>query len=229
MRKTLLFSLVMIGLVACTPGTNSPTPSPMYTNTLSPTNTLSETKEYQPSPTVPATATSTTVKNLTTTKNEIVDFMIAYIVENEIEEMIDIIDKENVPLIDKPPDHFIVILSPISQPIDEDYSKLQDALDTKNAEKVWIYKNGELVSQTDGQTAIQDYQAFIKNAPQYPSIFMWGYNEFGIVSISDDGKEAKVYLASTCGSLCGHGIILFLEKNKDNKWQLKDMTPLWQS
>jgi len=133
--------------------------------------------------------------------------MVDYIVKNEIEAMIDIIYKEEIPLIEEPPARFIIIFSPISQPIDEDYSKLMNALETDNVEFVWVYENDELVLQTDTQAVIRDYQEFIKSAPQMPSIFTWGYNEFGIVAISDDGQKAEVYLASSCGSLCGHGIL----------------------
>lgn len=229
MRNAILVFIMLIGLVACKPIANSSMLSPVPTSTSSPTQTIIATKDPTSTPTISPTSTFAPTQDLSITKDEIVGFMVDYIVKNEIEAMIDIINKGGIPSIEKPPAQFIIILSPISQRIGEDYSKLVDALDTKNAEQVWTYENGKLASQTDRQTAIRDYQALIKNAPRMPSIFMWGNNEFGIVSISNDGQGATVYLATSCGSACGHGLVMVLVKNKDNQWEIKDIKPLWGS
>jgi hypothetical protein len=186
MRNIILVFIVLAGLVACTPVAVSPTPSPVSTSTVSPTKTATATKEKIPTPTLTSTSTPIPTRELSITEVEIVDFMVDYVVKNEIEAMIDIIDKEDIPLIENPPSQFIIILSPILQPIGEDHSQLMNALDTENAERVWIYENGGLRTPASKQAAIQEYQEFIQNSPEFPSIFMWGYNEFGIVSISQD-------------------------------------------
>ena len=229
MRNSNLIFVVFIGLVACVPTANSPMISPTYTNTSSPAQTITATNAQVATSTLTPVPTSAPTQDFLVIKSKVVDFMVDYIVENEIVAMIDIIGKENIPGIEKPPAQFIVIFSPIPQSIGEDYSKLMNALDTKNAEQVWIYKDGELVLQTDTQAAIRDYQEFIESAPQNPGIFMWGYNEFGILSISDDGQGAEVYLVASCGSTCGHGLVLVLVRNKDNQWEIIDVKPIWGS
>ena len=229
MRNIIVVFIVLIGSVACTSTANSPTLSPASMNTSSPTEKTTATKQQIPTPTLPPTSPSVSAQDLAIIKGEIVDFMVDYVVTNEIEAMIDIINNEDIPLIENPPAQFIIILSPISQPIGGDYSKLMNALDTINAEQVWIYEDGDLLTPTGKQTAIQEYQEFIQNASEFASIFMWGYNEFGVVRISDDGQEAEVYLAASCGSLCGHGVVLLLVKNSENLWEIKDFIPIWGS
>jgi hypothetical protein len=229
MRNSIVIFVVLIGLAACTPTANSPMISPAHTSTSSPIKTITTTNEPIPTSTPTSTPGPASVQDMSMTKGEIVDFMVGYIVKNEIEAMIDIIEKENIPLIEEPPAQFIVVFSPISASTGEDHSRLMNALETKNAEQVWIYTDGALVSQTDTQAAIRDYQQFIGSAPRNPSIFMWGYNEFGIVSIADDGQSAEVYLAASCGSACGHGLVLVLARNKDGQWEIEDMKPIWGS
>ena len=229
MRNIVLAFFIFLSLTSCVSNTNLPTMVPKSTSTPSPTKLVISTNVPTLMPTLTPITTPAQAQYSPVTHDEIVDFMVSYIVENEIEAMIDIINSEDIPLIDKPPAQFIVISSPISQTIENDYSNLMNALETRNAEKVWIYQDSELTLQADAQKAIQDYQEFIRSAPKNPSIFMWGYNEFGIVSIADDGKKAKVYLAATCGSLCGHGLLMFLEKNGDDQWELIDILSIWGS
>jgi hypothetical protein len=163
-------------------------------------------------------------------EDAIVEFMVEYIVKNNIEATIDIIATQKPPLIDKPPAQFIIVYSPISAPIDGDYSKLVNALETKHAKRVWIYEKGNLTTPVDMQKAIEDYyHNHIQNAPQNPPIFTWSYDEFGIFSISEDVQSAEVYLVDTCGTLCGSGIVLKLAVGDDGTWYLKDIVALWGS
>jgi hypothetical protein len=223
LRDILLVALIGVLLGSCTPGTNSPVIPSTYTNTLQPAET--DTPTLAPSPT--STLVLTQVSSMG--EDEIVGFMVDYIVKNEIEATLEIIKTEKPPMI-KPPAQFIIIYSPISENFNGDFSGQVNPLDAKNAKKVWIYENGNLTSPADSQSAIKDYvQNFIENAPSVPGIFQWGYDEFGIVSISNNGQSAEVYLTDSCGSVCGQGDRLFLEKNKDGLWELKDTKLIWGS
>jgi len=164
-----------------------------------------------------------------TGRQELVDFMVDYVVKNEIEAMIDIIAKEDIPMVEEAPTRFIIVASPILQPIGEDYSNWMNALDTDNAEQVWIYEAGKLIVQADKQRAISDYRDLMNSAPMMPGIFTYGYNEFGIISLSDDGQQAEVYLVAICGSVCAHGIILMMERSPDSPWEVRDIKGLWGS
>ncbi len=217
-------------LLSCNFAQSLVAPAAAPTGTAPATATIPIPTATSPSSTQAITATaSETVPDPSGAKNEIVEFMLDYIVKNEIEAMIDIFNTEDVPGIEEPPATFIIIFSPVSQSPGSDDSDLMNALDTKNAEQVWVYENGSLTEPPDKQAAIQEYQDFMHNAPDFPSIFMWGYNEFGILSISDDGQQAEVYLSSSCGSLCGHGVVFTLARNGSQQWEIKGTKLIWVS
>jgi len=158
------------------------------------------------------------------------EFMQNYIVENEIEPMIDIIETEDLPGINAPPDAFLIVWSPI-RPEKIESRDLEDVmawLDTSQALQAWLYKDGRLIEQDDAQTAVAEYrQKYIDPAPSFPSIFMWGSYEFGIISRSD--QEARVYLSASCGSLCGQGIVFTLQRTSEGQWEIIDQEAIWVS
>ncbi len=223
--KVLIFSLLLLSTTGCMRTYIPPTmPAPAVTDvsgargtsTAIPTPSLISSRE-------PSQARSSA-------KDEIVDFMVDYIVKNEIEAMIAFVKNTRPSPVEKPPAQFIIVFSPIPGPVGGDSSQWMNALDTKNAEKVWIYEDGTLSSPADAQAAIANYRTeYIQNAPSYPGIFMWGYDEFGIVSIADDGRSAQVYLADSCGSVCGHGILFTLGKNANGRWEIQDEESIWGS
>ena len=113
MRNLNLIFVVFIGLAACVPTDKSPKMSPTNTYTSSPAQTITATIQQVATVTLTPVPTSAPTQDLSIIKSEIVDFMLDYIVENEIVAMIDIISRENIPGIEKPPAQFIVIFSPI--------------------------------------------------------------------------------------------------------------------
>jgi hypothetical protein len=158
-------------------------------------------------------------------EDEIVTFMIEYITENEIEPMIDIIAEEDIPLIDTPPDEFIIIWLPPSATRGEDPWHW---LDDEQPNGVWLYSDGDVSEREAG--AIEEYrQEYIEPDDGWASIFQWGYYEFGLLSISENEQDAEVYLSATCGSLCGHGVVLTLQRSSGGVWEIVNTEVLWVS
>jgi hypothetical protein len=157
----------------------------------------------------------------------LVAFMRDEIVKNEIEGMIDYIKTQSIPGIETPPEAFLIVWRPVI-PAEGQGQEDMPSLDTSRVSRVWLYKGGRLTVQEDGQKAVDDYQhKVIDPAPSDPSIFMWGYYEFGILSRSE--KEARIYLSASCGSLCGHGLIYTLQRAGSGEWKITDQKELWMS
>ncbi len=158
-------------------------------------------------------------------EESVVTFMLNYIMENEILATIELIKQINDPIINHPPEAFIIIWSSLNESRSEDpYTWL----DTQNPKLVWIYKNGSLSLQENKRKEIENYlNQYIKSSSRYPGIFTWGYNEFGILSITFD--KAEVYLAATCGSSCGHGVVFTLSKGENYNWKIDDVKVMWGS
>ncbi len=164
----------------------------------------------------------------TKTEESLSVFMQNYIIDNEIVPMLDIFKTENIPGLDAPPEAQIIVWSPIIA--DYQTSDPFNWLDTPNAYKVWKYGDKGLVVQEDEQGAIADYQhKYMNNNPSIPSIFTWGYYEYGIVSITEDLKSSKVYLSASCGSACGHGILFTLKLNDKAEWEISELQAMWGS
>jgi hypothetical protein len=160
-------------------------------------------------------------------EESLVAFMLDYVAENEIEAMIDFIETEGLPLIESPPEAFIIVWS---STFEEQGDYPWEWLDTERPNRVWLYNDGDQKIQEDKRRAIENYQQkYIETSPASPSIFQWGYYEFGILSISEEQQEAEVYLHATCGSLCGHGILFTLKLNSDGMWEIVDQEGLWVS
>ena len=138
--------------------------------------------------------------------------------------MIDIIETEDIPLIESPPEAFIIIWEPATR---DETQAPWNWLDRENPNRVWLYRKGQITVEEDGRAAIQSYQQeYIENRPEMPSIFTWGYYEFGIVSLSEDGKRAEVLYTAWCGYACGHGILFTLARDNTGDWAIIGMMPL---
>jgi hypothetical protein len=153
--------------------------------------------------------------------------MLDLIVQYEIEEMIDYVGEGDVIGVEAPPRAFIVIWAPAREKRDEE---MYNWLDMEHPKRVWWHENGQLVVREDRLKAIADYQRdHIENSPEEASIFAWGHYAFGIVSLSGGKQEAEVYLAASCGRLCGHGVLFTLQRNSKGVWSIVRDRLLWVS
>lgn len=47
------------------------------------------------------------------------------------------------------------------------------------------------------------------------------------VAISDDSTDALVYYGLHCGSLCGHGAVVWFHRGSDGRWQFRNSYQYW--
>ena len=55
-----------------------------------------------------------------------------------------------------------------------------------------------------------------------------GYNSFSRVGYDKAGRNALVYFVNWCGSACGTGTYVHVEKSEDG-WKVKETAPMWIS
>jgi hypothetical protein len=157
-------------------------------------------------------------------RDEIVSFVLDFIVKYEIGETADYIRTSGMPWVDSPPEANIIVYAPAKQNADNSW----EYLDSKNPITVWWYADNTLTEVDDKQKAIDEYQKkYIDNASG--SIFVWGSYDFGIIKINPDFRSAEIYVGASCGPLCGHGFNYKLQRSPSGKWWFYDSTHLWQS
>ena len=159
------------------------------------------------------------------TEKEIVSFMLDFIVQKKIGGTVNYIQTSGQTWVDAPPSANIVIWRPPAENVSE-YSIAY----LKNDEpiKVWLYADNNLVEVADKKGTIEEYVNNHISNPQ-SDIWAWGYYEFGILSISDDNKLARVYVGISRGRLCGQGIIYTLRKTDQEKWLIVGEKIIWIS
>lgn len=94
--------------------------------------------------------------------------------------------------------------------------------------KVWWYADEQLVEVIDKQVAIREYRAAHLPGTS-PARYGSTYYEFGILSLSQGNRQARVYAASTCGPLCGSGSIYTLERSEAGTWEVTHSEMRWIS
>lgn len=155
-------------------------------------------------------------------EKEIVDFLVDFIVKEEIVGTVDYI--RNTGWGSEPPAANLIVWAPALEPKEGSFAFLQSDQPTQ----VWWYADGQLTEKDDQLKSIEDYkQRYMQDAKS--DIFAWGYYEFGIVSLADDMASAKVYVGASCGPLCGHGFYYTLQRSPSGKWWIVDAQHLWQS
>jgi hypothetical protein len=123
-----------------------------------------------------------------------------------------------------PPDASLIVWAP---PV----TNLDDAttifVNTDEPSRVWWYAGNQLVEVTDKVEAIQAFRQvhFSGSSPSKG----WGYYEFGLFSLSDGNRTAKVYLGVSCGPLCGEGTIYTLQRDDSGEWKITKTEPRWIS
>lgn len=157
-------------------------------------------------------------------REEIVTFVLDFIVKYEIGETADYIRTSGMPWVDSPPEANIIVYAPALENAENSW----EYLDNDNPITVWWYADGELIIVEDKQKAIEEYQ---KNYMDNPAsdIFAWGSYDFGIVKLSSDFLSADLYIGASCGPLCGHGMMYKIQRSPSGEWWIYDSTHLWQS
>lgn len=156
---------------------------------------------------------------------ELGSFMLDYIVRQEIGGTANYIETSGQPWVDAPPDANIIVWAP---PADKIPSDSLDYLRTDEPLHVWWFAGHQLVEVTDKQEAIQKYrQTYMSNSSS--NIWGWGYYEFGILSLSNGDRDAKVYVGVSCGPLCGNGTIYSLHRSDAGKWAITGSEMRWIS
>ena len=92
--------------------------------------------------------------------------------------------------------------------------------------KVWLNADNKYVEATDMKATIQNYK---QSHMMFPDQVVWGYAEFGIMSISSNNQKATIYVGATCGPLTGKGGFFDLKRNNSGKWEIKDSNWVWIS
>jgi hypothetical protein len=84
---------------------------------------------------------------------------------------------------------------------------------------VWWYFNNTLVTAKDKTEAIAKYaELFMSDAPKDGCPY--NFSRFGILSLSGNKRDAKVFVAVTNGPLCGMETILLLHQHLFGKWEI---------
>jgi hypothetical protein len=157
-------------------------------------------------------------------ENEIVSFMLDFIVQQEIGGTADYIENSTQPWVDAPPEANIIIWAPKKA----NPERSSHPLNADKPIKVWWYADNQLVEARHKRAAIEQY---VNDYMEHPSsnIWAWGYHEFGIMSVAKDGQMAEVYVGVSCGPLCGHGYFYTLQRSASGQWMIIDAQRAWVS
>lgn len=158
-------------------------------------------------------------------ENELISFMLDFIVQQEIGGTADYIQTSGQPWVVAPPRADIIIWAP---PVDKEGENSYRYVNDDKPIKVWIFADNKLVEATDKTGTIKEYkETYITNSES--NMWAWGSYKFGIMSYSKFNRKAEIYVGVSCGPLCGHGVIYTLRRNIFGKWKLIGFQDLWVS
>lgn len=157
-------------------------------------------------------------------REEIVSFVLDFIVTNEIGGTADYIESSGMPWVDAAPQANIIVYAPPVGNSNDSWSYV----DSSRPISVWWYADNQLTKVEDMQKAIDEYEQIYMNDPK-SDIFAWGSYDFGILEISKDLRTAKIYVGASCGPLCGHGLFYYLQRSASGEWWIYDSEDLWVS
>ncbi len=163
-------------------------------------------------------------ENAAQAQQEIVDFLVDFIVQEEIGGTANYIRNSGQPWVTEPPKANLIVWAPAAENAGSSFNFLKSDQPTK----VWWYANDQLTETEDLIKSITEYKDRYMQKPA-SDIWAWGYYEFGIVSIGEDNQSAKVYVGASCGPLCGHGFFYTLQRGPNGKWWIAKSEHLWQS
>lgn len=160
-----------------------------------------------------------------TAEKDLVSFTLDFIVQQEIKGTANYIQTSGQPWVEAPPNANMIIWSP---PVDNVSPDTIKYLKTNEPIKVWLYADNKLVEVADKEGAIQEYRQTHMSNPK-SNIWAWGYYQFGIMSLSNNNNEAKIYVDVYCGITCGHGVMYTVKRNTSGKWEMTESKFLWVS
>lgn len=167
-----------------------------------------------------ANSTPSAALNQKEVEAELVAFFLDYIIRQQIPENMPYIPPE-----DRSPDGPPAVVSIIIQaPPGEDPDSSHNTLDLTQPIRVWLYSENQLYEAIERTETIEQYR---QDYMDFQNSQYWGFYDFGIISISEDGQQAKVFWEVSCGSMCGHGFMNILERNADGKWEITGAEWMW--
>lgn len=96
--------------------------------------------------------------------------------------------------------------------------------DYNNLIKIWFYSDSSLLEIGKQKSVLDKYYGFDSNHRFRNSLL-----EIGIISITDDFKQAEVLVDFTGGPLMGHGSHKILARSPSGKWWIVSSTRTWVS
>jgi len=157
-------------------------------------------------------------------EKEIITFTLELIIQQQTTGSIQYRQNSGEPWLSLPPKANLIIYAPANPEKDKaDWEQL----DKSNPFQVWWYFDGNLVETQDRQLAIQEWQQYYQyelKAKSWPDRY-----EFGILSVSRNNKNAKIYFSSSTCPECAAGFIYTLRRNNSGQWEIVDKELLWVS
>jgi hypothetical protein len=153
-------------------------------------------------------------------EHELVAFMLDYIVQQQIPENMPYIPPEDRSANGPPAVVSIIIQAPPG----EDPDSSHNTLDLTQPIRVWLYTDNQLYEAIDRAETIAQYR---RDYMDHNTSQHWGYYDFGIISISDDGQQAKVFWEVSCGMMCGHGYMNILDRTATGIWEITGAEWMW--
>jgi len=175
--------------------------------------------------------------DLTAAEEEIAQFMVAMIVEDEIEGTLRYIEQTD--WYGEGPTDNVIVWAAVANGSPGDSAATESPimegvpqLDQGNPRQVWTYGNGTLTTIADDADAMAGAIEAYENEHMQDTaqtIFAWGLYTFAIVEVTSDLQTATVYRSTSCGPLCGSGFLFTLQRAPDGRWFISDSEHLWQS
>jgi len=167
-----------------------------------------------------ASSTEQVAINQQQAEHELVTFMLDYIVRQQIPENMPYIPPE-----DRSANGLPAVVSIIIQaPPGEDPDSSHNTLDLTQPIRVWLYTDNQLYEAIDRAETIAQYR---RDYMDHNTSQHWGFYDFGIISIRDDGQQAKVFWEVSCGMMCGHGFMNIMERNANGEWEITSTEWMW--
>lgn len=91
--------------------------------------------------------------------------------------------------------------------------------------KGWWCEDGQLVEMSDPDSAIAQYHRDYMVGQDLNAT--WGEYEFGILSISDDGRHAEIGLSASNAMDAARAVIYTLDRNMEGEWEITGEEWLW--
>lgn len=91
--------------------------------------------------------------------------------------------------------------------------------------KVWWLENGQLSERENKIEAIEQYRQDYVRDQEFDAT--WGEFEFGILSVSEDGRQAQVVLEGYLRVDYAYGILFTLERDEAGNWEITAREDLW--